>query len=69
MGLVYGAIGLIPLLWVAKILYALSGNYRAARATGLPLVVCPYDPDGVSGLLSGSRRRPAPRCPPHADSS
>lgn len=58
MGLIYGAIGLIPLLWVVKSLYALSRNYRAARATGLPLIVCPYDPDSVSGILSASRCRP-----------
>lgn len=58
MGLIDGAIGLIPLLWVARSLYALSRNYRAARATGLPLIVCPFDPDSVSGILSASRRRP-----------
>jgi hypothetical protein len=37
----------IALLYVSSRLWLLSQNYRVARATGLPIVVCPYDPDGV----------------------
>jgi hypothetical protein len=38
----------IMLLYTASRLWLLGQNYRAARTTGLPIVVCPYDPDSVS---------------------
>jgi hypothetical protein len=38
----------IALLYVTSRLWLLRQNYHIARATGLPIVVCPYDPDGVS---------------------
>jgi hypothetical protein len=38
----------VTLLYITSRLWLLNQNYRVARATGLPTVVCPYDPDGVS---------------------
>jgi hypothetical protein len=35
-------------LWITSHLRALIQNYYTARATGLPVVICPYDPDSVS---------------------
>ena len=40
----------ILLLHITSTLWRLNRNYQAARLTGLPVVVCPYDPDGVSCL-------------------
>lgn len=49
MGILYYGIVLITLCFITPQLWALQRNYRAARATGLPIVVFPYDPDSVSG--------------------
>lgn len=38
---------LLPVLWIASHLWALYHNYKAARATGLPLIVLPFDPENV----------------------
>lgn len=38
---------LAPLLYVASTLWYLIRNYRSARAVGVPIVICPYDPDNV----------------------
>jgi hypothetical protein len=39
------------LLWIAFQLRVLFRNYHAACATGLCIVICPYDPDSVSPSL------------------
>jgi hypothetical protein len=48
MSILYYGIVLITLRFIAPQLWALQRNYRSARATGLPIVVFPYDPDSVS---------------------
>lgn len=39
-------------IWVTSQLRTLIRNYRAACATGLPIVICPYDPDSLSSYPS-----------------
>ncbi|KPA36515.1 cytochrome p450 [Fusarium langsethiae] len=47
MGSLYTVLLLIwPLLWTTLQLRALLRNYRSARHMRLPIVICPYDPDG-----------------------
>ncbi|WQF83646.1 Putative cytochrome P450 [Colletotrichum destructivum] len=45
MGPLYTALILLPTLWIASHLRALYNNYRAALLTGLPIIICPYDPE------------------------
>ncbi|KAL8366308.1 hypothetical protein RB595_004870 [Gaeumannomyces hyphopodioides] len=61
MALVQAGLVLIPLLWIAARLRVLARNYRAARATGLPFVVCPYDPEGFVFALIQEPLRPVLR--------
>ncbi|KAL8319197.1 hypothetical protein RB597_006130 [Gaeumannomyces tritici] len=61
MSLVQAGLVLIPLLWIAAWLRVLARNYRAARATGLPFVVCPYDPEGFVFALIQEPLRPVLR--------
>lgn len=35
-------------IWATLQVRILIRNYRAACATGLPIIICPYDPDSVS---------------------
>ncbi|KAI2481247.1 hypothetical protein Ptr902_07042 [Pyrenophora tritici-repentis] len=37
----------LTLLYVASRLWHLNYNYRVARAAGLPVIICPYDPDST----------------------
>ncbi|KAE8834074.1 hypothetical protein PTNB73_09924 [Pyrenophora teres f. teres] len=48
----------LTLLYVASRLWHLNYNYRAARATGLPMVICPYDPDSVFHAILSVPLRP-----------
>ena len=36
------------LVWITSHLWTFRRNYHAARATGVPMIVCLYDPDSVS---------------------
>jgi hypothetical protein len=36
------------LVWATLQVRTLMRNYRAACATGLSIIICPYDPDSVS---------------------
>ncbi|EUC48136.1 hypothetical protein COCMIDRAFT_88103 [Bipolaris oryzae ATCC 44560] len=46
-----GSIGIV-LLYLGPKLRRFSNNYQAARATGLPLILCPYNPDsGIWAFL------------------
>lgn len=47
--LIVGFIGAV-LLYLGPKLRRFSNNYQAARATGLPMILCPYNPDSVSRL-------------------
>lgn len=52
MGLITVGLALVSFIWVGSQVYFLVRNYNAAKSMGLPLVVVPYDPDGVSLLSS-----------------
>ncbi|KAK8104428.1 uncharacterized protein PG998_011461 [Apiospora kogelbergensis] len=62
MGLLYAGLVLIPLLWVAGHLRTLARNYDAARSMGLPIVICPYNPDSVVFAIISEPLRPILRC-------
>jgi hypothetical protein len=51
MGTILTGLFTILVIYISTRLWHLHRNYRAARATGLPVVVCPYDPDSVSRYL------------------
>ncbi|KAK6858956.1 hypothetical protein PG995_004809 [Apiospora arundinis] len=61
MGLLYAGLVLIPLIWVSSHLRALARNYRAARLMGLPIVICPYDPDSFVFAIISEPFRPVLR--------
>ncbi|KAK1994420.1 cytochrome P450 [Colletotrichum falcatum] len=61
MGYVYTALILLPCLFVASHLWTLLKNYRAARLTGLPIVVLPYNPDSVIHTIFAVPLRPVLR--------
>ncbi|CAI6331411.1 unnamed protein product [Periconia digitata] len=61
LSVVYGGIVLVALLFVAPKLQALHRNYRAARATGLPIVVFPFDPDSLIHTIFSDPLRPVLR--------
>ncbi|KAK8093214.1 uncharacterized protein PG998_014615 [Apiospora kogelbergensis] len=48
MDFICAGVVLVLLLWMGSQLWALNRNYRAARLMGLPIVLCPFDPDSVS---------------------
>jgi hypothetical protein len=50
MGLLLIGVISILLIWITSHLRIFIRNYNAARATGLPIVICPYDPDSVSTI-------------------
>ncbi|GKT51938.1 putative cytosine deaminase [Colletotrichum spaethianum] len=58
MGPVYAGLVLLPCLWIASQLWTLYANYRAARLTGLPIVVLPYNPDSVLHIVFAVPLRP-----------
>ncbi|WYZ37721.1 hypothetical protein EsH8_II_001227 [Colletotrichum jinshuiense] len=49
---------LLPVLWIASHLWALYHNYKAARATGLPLIVLPFDPENFFHVVFSVPLRP-----------
>ncbi|KZL86133.1 hypothetical protein CI238_09125 [Colletotrichum incanum] len=49
---------LLPLLWFASHLWSLYHNYKAARATGLSLVVLPFDPENFFHVVFSVPLRP-----------
>lgn len=48
MGPWYTALITVAVLYTAYVLWHLYQNYRTARNIGLPIIICPFDPDGVS---------------------
>ena len=50
MGTLVVGIVLVILTYFVSTLWFLNRNYRAARAVGVPIVICPYDPENVSLL-------------------
>ncbi|KAK7967585.1 uncharacterized protein PG986_001862 [Apiospora aurea] len=48
MDFICAGVVLVLLLWVGSQLWALNRNYRAARLMGLPIVLCPFDPDSLT---------------------
>ncbi|KAK0634548.1 cytochrome P450 [Bombardia bombarda] len=47
-----------PLLWVASWAWALYSNYRAAKLSGLPILISPFSPDKLPYLLLKVPLRP-----------
>ena len=47
----------VAILYPTYVLWHLYQNYRTARSTGLPIIICPFDPDGVSNYSSWSSPR------------
>ncbi|KAH3947634.1 hypothetical protein HBH53_112200 [Parastagonospora nodorum] len=58
MGLLLIGIVAILLIWIMSHLRIFIRNYNAARATGLPIVICPYDPDSVIFTFISEPLRP-----------
>ncbi|PVI01600.1 cytochrome P450, partial [Periconia macrospinosa] len=58
MSIVYGGIVLVVLLFIAPQVWAFHRNYRAARATGLPIVIFPYDPHTLLHVVFSVPLRP-----------
>lgn len=54
--IIVGLIGVV-LLYLGPKLRRFSNNYQVARATGLPVILCPYNPDSVSRLTFSIRTR------------
>jgi hypothetical protein len=54
MGFLLVAIALVPLSWMASNLWALYLNYQAARTSGLPILICPFDPENVRAFTISS---------------
>ncbi|RFN52109.1 cytochrome p450 [Fusarium flagelliforme] len=46
------------LIWITSHIRTLIRNYRAACATGLPIVICPYDPDSFVFAVVSEPLRP-----------
>ncbi|KAK3938605.1 cytochrome P450 [Diplogelasinospora grovesii] len=47
-----------PLLWVGNWIWCLYRNYRAAKLSGLPVLLSPFAPDGMPYLLIKGPLRP-----------
>ncbi|KAJ4005759.1 hypothetical protein NW752_011087 [Fusarium irregulare] len=45
-------------IWITSQLRTLIRNYRVACATGLPIVICPYDPDSFAFAVVSEPLRP-----------
>ncbi|OLN86258.1 putative cytochrome P450 CYP13A3 [Colletotrichum chlorophyti] len=58
MGFIHGALLFVPLAWVASQAWALYRNYQAARTTGLPIIICPYDPENFFHVIFSVPLRP-----------
>ncbi|KAM5529282.1 cytochrome P450 CYP13A3 [Fusarium oxysporum f. sp. phaseoli] len=58
MGFLLVAIALVPLSWMASNLWALYLNYQAARTSGLPILICPFDPENVFYMIISVPLRP-----------
>ncbi|GJC96777.1 MFS multidrug transporter [Colletotrichum higginsianum] len=58
MGPLYTALVLLPTLWIASHLRSLYNNYRAALLTGLPIIICPFDPESFIIAIFSVPARP-----------
>ncbi|KAL0782484.1 hypothetical protein CaCOL14_000390 [Colletotrichum acutatum] len=48
----------LPLLWIASQIWTLYTNYRAALTVGLPIIICPYDPENLIHVVLSVPFRP-----------
>ncbi|KXH35359.1 hypothetical protein CSIM01_08934 [Colletotrichum simmondsii] len=48
----------LPLLWIASQIRTLYTNYRSALTVGLPIIICPYDPENLIHVVLSVPFRP-----------
>ncbi|EXF83633.1 hypothetical protein CFIO01_00775 [Colletotrichum fioriniae PJ7] len=48
----------LPLLWIASQIWTLYTNYKAALSVGLPIIICPYDPENLIHVVLSVPFRP-----------
>ncbi|KAK1528222.1 hypothetical protein CPAR01_12780 [Colletotrichum paranaense] len=48
----------LPVLWIASQIWALYTNYRSALTVGLPIIICPYDPENLIHVVLSVPFRP-----------
>ncbi|KAF4776671.1 hypothetical protein HER10_EVM0007964 [Colletotrichum scovillei] len=48
----------LPLLWIASQIWTLYTNYRSALTVGLPIIICPYDPENLIHVVLSVPFRP-----------
>ncbi|KAK1634217.1 hypothetical protein BDP81DRAFT_432382 [Colletotrichum phormii] len=58
MGPIFTGLIALPLLWITSQLWNLYTNYRAALTVGLPIIICPYDPENLIYVVASVPLRP-----------
>ncbi|KAK1463533.1 hypothetical protein CMEL01_13602 [Colletotrichum melonis] len=48
----------LPILWIASQIWALYTNYKSALTVGLPIIICPYDPENLIHVVLSVPFRP-----------